>query len=278
MSSRGNLRAGPVVLALAALCGWLVFPFAAAGAICDAVTVCGAVADNATNAAPALSSCVAPGVGPCGGAGSTLVLPAGAAFLVGSVDFSNTVNLTVRFGSGAGLYGSADRLYYPLQAQLPPTNMPGLGGQWRALLYARNVSGLTLEGPPSAVVDGLGWPWWAAFANGTLKYQRPKLVEIVDGVDVVLRGLTFRNSPFWTLHTLYCSRVAFLELTVLAPRAVGNTDVCFDANHPPTMPPKNNPYQNLKGVIMLTHAPKKQPLTGHRPRFLHRRAHRLVPH
>ena len=36
--------------------------------------------------------------------------------------------------------------------------------------------------------------------------------------------MTFRNSPFWTLHTLYCTRVSFLGVTVLAPRAVGNTD------------------------------------------------------
>lgn len=211
--------------ALAALCGFLMFPFAAAasGAVCDIVAVCGAVADNKTNSAPAISSCVAPG-GPCGGAGSTLTLPAGASFLVGSVDLSNTVGLTVRFGAGAGLFGSADSTLYPLQTQLPPTNMPDYGSQWRALLYARNVSGLTLEGPPSAVVDGLGWPWWSAFNNGSLAHQRPKLVEIVDGTDVVLRGLTFRNSPFWTLHTLYCSRVSFLGLSVFAPRAVGNTD------------------------------------------------------
>jgi polygalacturonase len=188
--------------------------------------VCGAVADNATNAAPAISACVAPG-GPCGGAGSTLTLPAGASFLVGSVDLSNTVGLTLSFGPGAGLYGSANQSWYPLQTQLPPTNMPILDTQWRALLYARNVSGLTLTGPPSAVVDGLGWSWWAAFNNNTLAYQRPKLVEIVDGTDVVFKGLTYRNSPFWTLHTLYCSRVKFVGVTVTAPRAVGNTDGKF---------------------------------------------------
>jgi len=72
--------------------------------------------------------------------------------------------------------------------------------------------------------DGCGWSWWAAFTNGSLAYQRPKLVEIVDSTDVTLRGLTFRNSPFWTLHTFYADRVTSANLTVLAPRAIGNTD------------------------------------------------------
>lgn len=190
---------------------------------CDVIRDCRAVSDNTTNCGPALSACVAAG-GPCSAPGSTLVLPPGSTFLCGSIDLSHTVNLTLAFGAGAGIYGSSNASLYPLQEQLPPSNMPQLGQQWRALVYGRNVTGLTIEGPESAVVDGLGWPWWHAFDNGTLTHQRPKLVEIIDGVDVTFRGMTFRNSPFWSLHTLYCSRVSFLGVTVLAPRAVGNTD------------------------------------------------------
>jgi len=113
---------------------------------------------------------------------------------------------------------------YPLQGALPPSNMPQLAQQWRAVLYARGAAGLTLEGPPSARVDGGGAPWWANFSAGALAHQRPKLLEVVDSTDVVVRGLTFSNSPFWSLHALYCARVAFVGVTVLAPRAIGNTD------------------------------------------------------
>lgn len=200
-----------------------VSPARARGSTCDVVVTCGAVADNATNAAPALSACVAPG-GPCGAAGSTLVFPAGASFLSGSIDLSHTVNLSLSFLPGAGLFGSGDASLYALQASLPPSNMPQYAAQWRALLFARNASGLTIEGSHGAVVDGCGWPWWSAFSNGSLVHQRPKLVEIVDSRDVTLRGLTFQNSPFWTLHALYSARVAFVGLTVRAPRAIGNTD------------------------------------------------------
>jgi len=192
-------------------------------ATCDVVRDCGARADNATDAARALSACVAAG-GPCGEPNSTLIFPENAHFYSGSIDLSDTVNLTLSFLRDAGLFSSADAALFPLQVALPPTNMPQFAQQWRAFIYARNVSGLTFEGPSSAVVDGNGWPWWRAFNNGSLAHQRPKLVEIVDGERVTFKGLTFRNSPFWTLHTLYCRDVQFLGVTVTAPRSVGNTD------------------------------------------------------
>ena len=209
--------------ALAPLLALLAAVGAAGGATCDAVADCGAIADNSTDAAPAISACVAPG-GACGAPSSTLVFAANASFRVGSIDASHTINLTLSFGAGAGLYGASDPALFPLQTPLPPTNAPQLPFQWRAIFYARNASGLTIEGPRSAVMDGLGWPWWAAFNNNSLPYQRPKLVELVDSHDVLLRGMTFRNSPFWTLHALYSARVSFVDLAVLAPRAVGNTD------------------------------------------------------
>ena len=191
----------------------------ALSATCDVVSVCGAIADNSTNAAPSLTACVHAG-GPCSSPNSMLVFPTNAIFLSGSIDLSNTTNLTLSFLPGSGIYGSSDMDLYPLQGMLPPTNVPQLAQQWTALIYARNVSGLTLEG--DGVIDGLGWPWWKNAT--TLIHQRPKLVEIIDGDRVTFRGLTFRNSPFWTLHTIYCRDVAFLGLTITAPRSVGNTD------------------------------------------------------
>jgi len=182
--------------------------------VCDVVVDCGAVADNATNAAPAISACAQR----C----ATITFPTNATFRIGSVDLSHTVGLTLQFEAGAGLYASGDPADYPLQPALPPQG-PNVT-QWQAVIYGRNVTGLTLVGPTSAVVDGLGWPWWANFSQGILTHQRPKLVEIVDCSDLTLSGMTFRNSPFWTLHPTYCNNVVFNAVTVLAPRAIGNTD------------------------------------------------------
>ena len=60
--------------------------------------------------------------------------------------------------------------------------------------------------------------------------QRPKLVEFVDCDAVALRGdsadspLTLRNSPFWTWHPTFCTRVRAQYVNFLAPRDHGNTD------------------------------------------------------
>lgn len=202
----------PLVLLLLALTA-----APAAARTCDVVADCGAVADNATDAAPALSACAvacAPN--------AELLFPPGAQLLSGSVDLSGSRNLTLRFGAGSGLWGSGDPAAYPVQPALPWQGSNAT--QWRALLYGRNMSGLTITGPRSARVDGCGWPWWANFTAGTLAHQRPKLVELVDAEDVVLEGLTFANSPFWTLHPIFARRVRVSGVAVLAPRAVGNTD------------------------------------------------------
>jgi polygalacturonase len=78
-------------------------------------------------------------------------------------------------------------------------------------------------------IDGNGWDWWrnvsaAVNASNTYFHQRPKLVEFVDCKDVLVSNLTLRNSPFWTLHPIFCTNVRVSHLRVLAPRDHGNTD------------------------------------------------------
>jgi polygalacturonase len=181
---------------------------------CDVVADCGAVADNSTNAAAALTACAAR----C----TELVFPPNTAFRTGSVDLSNTVGLTLRFSENVTLTASTDPSDYPVGTALPWQGANTT--QWRAVIFAQNVTDLTFTGPLSAVVDGNGWPWWANFSAGKLAHQRPKLVEILDATRLTFEGMTFQNSPFWTLHPVFSTDVIFDGVTVLAPRAVGNTD------------------------------------------------------
>lgn len=197
-----------VACALAAL---LSAAAAAAPATCDAVRDCGAVADNLTLADGALTACARR----CG----TIVVAAGAALRVASIDISNTSGLTLELGAGAGLYASGNASDYPLAPFFPPM---GKTQCYRAVLFGRNVSRFTLRGPPSAVLDGAG----AAFQPGrnTSAIQTPKLFELVDASDVLVQGLTFRNAANWHIHILFGARVTFLNNTVLGPRAWGGTD------------------------------------------------------
>ena len=53
-------------------------------------------------------------------------------------------------------------------------------------------------------IDGQGAVWWNAFRNETLKYTRGHMVELIRGRNILISNLTFRNSPFWTIHPVYC--------------------------------------------------------------------------
>lgn len=56
----------------------------------------------------------------------------------------------------------------------------------------------------NGTIDGQGSMWWERFRNKTLDYTRPHLVELMNSTGVVISNLTFLNSPFWTIHPVYC--------------------------------------------------------------------------
>ena len=186
-------------------------PAAAARPRCDAVADCGAIADNRTNADAALSACARR----CG----AIVFAPGAAFRVASVDVSNTSGLSLIFGAGSGLWASANKSDYPIAPFFP---IMGRTLCYRAVIFGRNVTDFTIDGPASAVVDGAG----AAFQPGRNEsaLQMPKLLELVDVFNATIRGMTFSNAANWHVHVLWCAHVRFLNNTVLGPRSWGGTD------------------------------------------------------
>lgn len=145
--------------------------------------------------------------------------------------------------------GSRDPSVYPIVTQQPLDEAYRapymLNRQRQALISAYSEQNISVVG--TGTVDGNGWDWWYGVShdpNGTYNrmicqeghhapacmIQRPKLLEFVDCRDVLIAGtssdngrLTFKNSPFWTLHPTFCDGVRMANLTVLAPRDHGNT-------------------------------------------------------
>lgn len=110
---------------------------------------------------------------------------------------------------------------------------------------------LILFAGDNGTIDGQGSIWWNWFENKTLNYTRPHLVELMNSTGIVISNLTFINSPFWTIHPVYCryflspkaelsfsslfvrfqkfsflmnSQVTVQNVTILAPRESPNTD------------------------------------------------------
>lgn len=152
--------------------------------------------------------------------GGVVVVPAGT-FIIGSIFLKSSVSLEIE--KGGVLKGSQNTNDYPWI----DTRIAGLEMKWPAALV--NASGLTdLHITGEGTIDGSGERWWREYwdaraqENGIdphFKIARPRLVHIMNSTNVVVRGLTLKDSAFWNLQFTYCDGVEVRNLTIRAPTA-----------------------------------------------------------
>ncbi|OMO64135.1 Glycoside hydrolase, family 28 [Corchorus capsularis] len=154
--------------------------------------------------------------------GAKLFVPAGR-WLTGSFDLIS--HLTLWLDKDAVILGSMNSDDWPVVDPLPSygrgRELPG--GRHRSLIYGRNLTDVIITGD-NGTIDGQGSIWWNWFRSETLNYTRPHLVELMNSTGVIISNLTFLNSPFWTIHPVYCSHVRVQNVTILAPLDSPNTD------------------------------------------------------
>jgi polygalacturonase len=56
------------------------------------------------------------------------------------------------------------------------------------------------------------------------QFLRPPFVQFYKCADVLIEGITLTNSPFWTLHPLFCENVTIRGITITNPYDAPNTD------------------------------------------------------
>ena len=156
--------------------------------------------------------------------GGTLVVPAGK-FLSGALFLKPGVNLHLE--QNAVLLGSPRIEDYPEQ----PTRIEGHTQLWRpALVNAVKCDKLQVTG--AGTIQGGGKPFWEAFwaaraANKktkNLEVPRPRNLFIQDSDDIVLKGVSLRDSGFWNLHLYRCQRVVVEKMDIRAPPHSPSTD------------------------------------------------------
>ncbi|MGD9222758.1 MAG: glycoside hydrolase family 28 protein, partial [Desulfobacteraceae bacterium] len=163
-------------------------------------------------------------------AGGTIVIPPGL-WMSGPLFLRS--DITIYLSPGATLRGLAGREHYPV---LPgriagQKSSEAFWGSWEgeaqdcfaALITGLGVDNVTIAG--SGVIDGNAGAgdWWLdpkkkkrAFRARTLYFNRCK--------NVLLQGLTMRNSPSWTLHPHSCREVKCYDFCVENPKNSPNTD------------------------------------------------------
>ncbi|CAN1239490.1 Probable polygalacturonase [Linum grandiflorum] len=155
--------------------------------------------------------------------GSQLNVPAGR-WLTGS--FNLTSNFTLFLEHGAVILGSqVDPTEWPIIKPLPSygRGRERLGGRHISLIHGDGLFDVVITGH-NGTIDGQGKMWWDLWWNRTLEHTRGHLIELMNSHNILISNLTLRNSPFWTVHPVYCSNVVIRDMTILAPLNAPNTD------------------------------------------------------
>jgi polygalacturonase len=88
------------------------------------------------------------------------------------------------------------------------------------------MNNVTISG--GGTIDGQGRVWWERSGRlpghpDTLLHTRGRLIEPAFSTNIVIRDVTLRNSPFWTVHLYACDRVRVENITIEAPVWSRNT-------------------------------------------------------
>ncbi|WCJ37837.1 Pectin lyase-like superfamily protein [Euphorbia peplus] len=154
--------------------------------------------------------------------GSQLNVPKGV-WLTGS--FNLTSNFTLFLQEGALILASQDPNEWPIIEPLPSygRGRERLGGRHISLIHGNGLTNVIITGH-NGTIDGQGKIWWDLWWNKTLEHTRGHLLEIMNSHNILISNLTLRNSPFWTIHPVYCSNLVVKDMTILAPLNAPNTD------------------------------------------------------
>ncbi|KAI4364327.1 hypothetical protein MLD38_020435 [Melastoma candidum] len=191
-------------------------------AVVMSITEFGGVGDGRTSNTAAFRRAVGYMQGLAGRGGAQLNVPSGV-WLTGS--FNVTSNFTLFLEEGAFILGSQNPEEWPIIQPLPSygRGRERLGGRHISLIHGDGLTDVVITGN-NGTVDGQGKTWWDLWWNRTLEHTRGHLLEVMNSEDVMISNLTFRNSPFWTIHPVYCRNVVIKDMTVLAPLNAPNTD------------------------------------------------------
>jgi len=163
-------------------------------------------------------------------AGGTVMVPPGL-WSCGPLFLKSGV--TIYLQSGATLCGHAGRGSYPiLPGRIERSGGPDLFlGSWEGDpddSYASLLTGIGVEDAAivgGGVIDGnaAAGDWWD-HPKEKLEARRPRTLFLNDCRNVLVQGVTVRNSPAWTIHPLFSRELRFHGLIIENPKDSPNTD------------------------------------------------------
>jgi polygalacturonase len=165
-------------------------------------------------------------------AGGGIVRFGAGTYLTGALKLRS--NVGIHLEKGATLLFSTDPSDYPVVlTRWEGTECMNYSG----LIYGRDLHDIAITG--EGTIDGQGKPWWGDFRKNSSKTLtrlrelgettadpkqrvfgkpddglRPCLFEPIECQRILLDGVTFTNSPFWTIHPIYCTDLTARNLKI----------------------------------------------------------------
>ncbi|WKL58082.1 glycoside hydrolase family 28 protein [Asticcacaulis sp. ZE23SCel15] len=148
-------------------------------------------------------------------------------------------DIAFEIAKGAHLLGRRETDNWPI---LPGTLYDDDGhektwlGSWEGEALACHAALINIIAARNVMIYGEGEidgragfdTWWSRtktpFGEGDHAAWRPRLISIIDSEKITLEGLTFANSPSWTIHPLNSRWLTFTNLQIKAPSDSPNTD------------------------------------------------------
>lgn len=153
--------------------------------------------------------------------GGTLVVPSGI-FISGALFLKPKVNL--HLDNGAVLKCTNDMRHFPRQR----TRIEGHFEEsfTPALINADGCDGLKISG--TGTLDGSGRPVWDRYWTlrkaapdpnnfSNVGIERARLALVQNSQNVMIEGVTFKDSQFWNLHLYKCSQVTVRNTRFVVP-------------------------------------------------------------
>ncbi len=158
-----------------------------------------------------------------------IVIPKGV-YLTGPLFLKS--NITLDLKEGAVLLGLKDRKYYPiLKGSMKGSEKDFYLGSWEGDEQDEFASLITAIGVENVNIVGLGVldgnsdfdTWWLN-PKEKRRAWRPKTIFLNCCKNVLIEGITVKNSPSWTIHPLMCENLKFIDLSIENPFDAPNTD------------------------------------------------------
>ena len=154
--------------------------------------------------------------------GGEMIVPSTGVYQTGPVNLTSNVLLRV----DGVMRALTDREAFPKIDVLPSVGHDyDTGGACRRhpFVFAVGAENITIMG--DGTIDGAGYHWWSDEARAKDPgVGRPHLVEMNNVTGLEITGVQLLDSPFWTLHPVYCKHVNIHRMSIQIPWGGFNGD------------------------------------------------------